>query len=63
VNSLKKTVIAQSKEHIELMEVGWKPTFAYQVFDHKVNRNKQGELLGNDLKEVSKLMVVMEQQP
>lgn len=57
---MKKTVVAQSQEHRELREDGWKPISAYQAFEHKQNYNKDGDFLGHDLKEKSKLFVVME---
>ena len=57
---MKKTVIAQSEEHKELINDGWKPVEAYQAFEHIERHNKDGNFVGHDLKEKSKLFVVME---
>jgi len=61
---MKKTVVAKSKEHKELIIDGWKPVSAYQAFEHVQNYDDNGNFLDNDLKETpgQKLFVVMEKE-
>jgi hypothetical protein len=64
---MKKTVVAQSKEHKELIKDGWKPISAFQSYEHVENYNKIWEdkppvFTGHDLKETSPIYVVMEKE-